>query len=175
MRVTTYQGERQLSDLARRLFEIKGSKAKELTKEAEAALLRANPHLKDLKHVPDGTVLVVPDVPGTTGSGDTADPDIGTGQLAEELRRVREAAQQAMERNIADLTQQAKTTMELQKSPELKKLGERDRTIPEQLTKVGAEAKRGLEEAKALAAAHGHTFVQLDKDLKDFLKQFGLD
>lgn len=175
MRVTIYQGERQLSDLARRLFEIKGAKAKELTKEAEAALLRANPHLKDLKHVPEGTVLVVPDVPGVSPSREAAGLDIGTGQLADELRRVREAAQKAMESGIADLAQQGKTSLELQKSPELKKLGERDRTIPEQLTKIGVEAKRGLEEAKALAAVQEQTFIQLDKDLKEFLKQLGMD
>ena len=175
MRVTTYQGERQLSDLARRLFEIKGSKAKELTKEAEAALLRANPFLKDLKHVPEGTLLVVPDVPGMSRSEEAPGLDLGIAQVAGELRRVREAAQQAMEGGMADLMQQAKTTLDLQKSPELKKLVERDRTIPEQLTKIGAEAKRELEELKTLSASQTKSLAQLDKDLNEFLKQVGTD
>jgi|SRR6476661_672195 hypothetical protein len=172
MRVTIYKGERQLSDLARRLFDLKGSKAKELTKKTETAILLANPHLRDLNHVPEGTLIIVPDVPGANRSDEASGLDFGAGQLGEELRRVHGAAQQAMKAGIADLTEEAKTSLELQKSPELKRLAEKDRTIPEQLAKVGAEAKKGLEEAKALTTMREQAFTQMGKDLDEFLKQF---
>ena len=77
-----------------------------------------------------------------------------------------------MKAGIADLTEEAKTSLELQKSPELKRLAEKDRTIPEQLAKVGAEAKKGLEEAKALTTVREQAFTQMGKDLDEFLKQF---
>jgi hypothetical protein len=175
MRVTIYKGERQLSDLARRLFDLRGSKAKELTKKTETAILLANPHLRDLKHVPEGTLIIVPDVPGANRSDEASGLDFGAGQLGEELRRVQGAAQKAMEAGIADLTEQAKTSLELQKSPDLKRLGEKDRTISEQLAKIAAEAKRELEETKTLAATQAKTLAQLDKDLNEFLKQIGTD
>lgn len=174
MRVTIYKGERQLSDLARRLFDLKGSKAKELTKKTETAILLANPHLRDLNHVPEGTLIIVPDVPGANRSDEASGLDFGAGKLVEELRRVRGAAQKAMEAGIADLTQQAKTSLDLQKSPELKRLGEKDRTISEQLAKIVAEAKRGLEETNALATVREQAFTQMDKDLDEFLKQFAV-
>jgi hypothetical protein len=174
MRVTIYKGEQQLSDLARRLFDLKGSKAKELTKKTETAILLANPHLRDLNHVPEGTLIMVPDVPGANRSDEESGLDFNAGQLVEELRRVRGAAQKAMEAGIADLMEQAKTSLELQKSPELKRLGEKDRTIQEQLKKIGPEAKSRMEEAEALTTVREQAFTQMDKDLNEFLKQFAV-
>lgn len=64
MKIASYTGEKNLGDVARHLFGLPTKAgAKQLSK-AEAALLSANPHLHDLKHVKDGTPILVPAVRG---------------------------------------------------------------------------------------------------------------
>jgi hypothetical protein len=52
--------ERTLSTLVRNLFVIEGLDAADKTRRAEAALLRANPHLADRENFAAGTVVAVP-------------------------------------------------------------------------------------------------------------------
>ncbi len=49
MRFTTFKAEQNLAELVQRLFQTKGVDAATLPKEAEAAHLRANPQLRNLK------------------------------------------------------------------------------------------------------------------------------
>src|SRR6266536_905615 len=61
MKFARYQGEKKVSEISNRLMmpEAKGMKGRK--KEFEAALLKANPHLLDLKKLAVGSVIVVPD------------------------------------------------------------------------------------------------------------------
>ncbi len=61
MNFAVFNREKDLSTLADRLFVIEGGPAE--TAKAVAALLKANPHLSDLKKVPHGTLIVVPNSP----------------------------------------------------------------------------------------------------------------
>lgn len=60
MPVATYRGEKSLAELADKLF-LRLSEPER--KQAEAALLKANPRLKDIEKLADGAVLFVPESP----------------------------------------------------------------------------------------------------------------
>jgi len=52
MKFAVSKGEKELSELTARIFDIKGRGAAETAKKAEAALLKANPHIADLTKIP---------------------------------------------------------------------------------------------------------------------------
>src|SRR3970040_799626 len=61
MSFVVFKGERKLAELVLRAYgELKASDRKR----AEAALVRANPHLAKLKDVAPGSLIVLPLVPG---------------------------------------------------------------------------------------------------------------
>jgi phage tail protein X len=61
MSFVVFKGERKLADLVTRGYgELKAADRRR----AEAAILRANPHLADLKNVAPGTLVTLPRVPG---------------------------------------------------------------------------------------------------------------
>ena len=62
MKFAVSKGETELSELTARIFDIKGRGAAEAAKKAEAALLKANPHIADLTKIPEGTLIVIPDL-----------------------------------------------------------------------------------------------------------------
>ena len=62
MKFAVSKGEKELSELTARIFDIKGRGAAEAAKKAEAALLKANPHIADLTKIPEGTLIVIPDL-----------------------------------------------------------------------------------------------------------------
>src|SRR5215213_1996584 len=64
MRIHSTRGETNLTDLARLLFKLPGPREAALTREAVAALRRANPHLRPDAAIPEGTPVLVPDVEG---------------------------------------------------------------------------------------------------------------
>jgi hypothetical protein len=61
MRVAMFKGEKTASDLASRLFRIRGRGSQTAMKRATEALLKANPRLEDPGKVPVGTLIVIPD------------------------------------------------------------------------------------------------------------------
>jgi len=60
MPIATFRGEKTVGEIADKLYLRLTPKQRET---AEAAILKANPQLSDLRAVPKGTVLRVPDIP----------------------------------------------------------------------------------------------------------------
>jgi len=60
MLIATFQGERTLSEIADKLFKRLTPRQRE---KIEAAILRANPQLRDLQQMEKGAILRVPDLP----------------------------------------------------------------------------------------------------------------
>jgi len=63
MRIVQYQGEARVADIVGRVF---GTMSPAERKRAEATLLSMNPHLSDLRALPRGAVILVPEIPGFT-------------------------------------------------------------------------------------------------------------
>lgn len=60
MPIATFRGERTVADIADKLFVRLTPRQRET---AEAALLKANPQLRDIRNMREGTILRVPDLP----------------------------------------------------------------------------------------------------------------
>src|SRR5215831_7628562 len=61
MRFAIFKGERNVTDLASRLFRVQSRGAQAAIKQAADALLQANPQLKDLNKVLVGSLIAIPD------------------------------------------------------------------------------------------------------------------
>lgn len=172
MRFATLQGEQNLADVVGRLFQIKGRRAKTLAKEAEVALLRANPHLHDLKKVPEGTLIIVPEVAGLKLAEEIRPVEAAAGEMVQEVSRELGTIRAALEAAATRHTAEANNTLQLLKSRELRALARRVPAVQERLPKITTEANARLEEAKALKIFQEQTLAQLDKDLKDLVQLF---
>lgn len=165
MRFVTFKGERNLSELARRVFDIKGPKAAEHTKEAAAALLRTNPHLRELKEVPEGTPIIVPNVPGVPPA--ETQPAVAAEILAH-LRETLKGAQAALEQSLSREAEEAQMVGKLIQGRELKKLIKEAPELTDRLPQIARAAEARLREVGALKQSLKHGLAQLQKDLDEF-------
>lgn len=167
MKIVTSQGETTLSELVDRLFAPKGPKAAELTRQAESALLRANPHLRGQKKLPAGTLVVVPDVPGLAPGATT--PTLALEQdVLSQLRQTLTGARAALERSFASETLAVETTSALVKSREMKVLVKPLPDLQDRLAQVTIAAKAAQKSIAARKAAGDQDLAQLEKDLGQF-------
>ena len=81
MNMLVFHGERSVSDISKRVFSRLTPRQKE---KVEAALIEANPHLKNLGQVPEGAVLHVPELPELSHKR-KPDPDRPDAQINSEL------------------------------------------------------------------------------------------
>jgi hypothetical protein len=160
MKFAVSKGETEISELAGRIFEIKGRGAAATSKQVEAALLKANPHLGDLTKIKPGTLIVIPEAaenpplrgPQTTGTG--ADT-IGQLKFAlEDLTGAIERAAKSDEDSLAGQT-------EALKDRELRDFAAQSPEAKEQLGKLSEALKNRSKEIKANAAAHKDGLKQL--------------
>jgi hypothetical protein len=88
--------ERSLSTLAKRLFVIEGPDAERKLKHAEAALLRANPHLAKAEGFASGQTVIVPGNIGLAPTDRVTQPGKSTTGLLDETGTRLEAAGAAL-------------------------------------------------------------------------------
>jgi hypothetical protein len=95
MAFVVFQGERKIADVVARAY---GDLKVADRKRAEAALVRANPHLSELANVSKGSLIVVPPVPGLspTDQTDLAAPAAeGVGAVGDSLAALQQRLRQA--------------------------------------------------------------------------------
>lgn len=172
MRLATYQGEKDLKTLVKRLFRIEGPQAKALAREAEAALLRANPQLRNLKKVPEGTMVMVPEVKGTKPTAEIQQAEGWADKLLEEVRRAVAGLGPALEESAARQEQEANQTLERLKSKEMKQLAKSSPEWQERFKKVADTAKARIKAAKTLKESQAKVLAQMEKDLEEFSRLF---
>lgn len=102
LRTITIGRHRTLSGLARAVFDLGNSPLTEA--EAEAALLRANPHLADASGFVRGDPVVVPDLPGAkvTAEADPARAGIGlaAGPIVDQFDALAAFADKAIDESV---------------------------------------------------------------------------
>jgi hypothetical protein len=163
MRVTRYQGEKNLQDLAGRLYKVGDPAAMAAV---TAQLADANPNLPLGqpgalgKAIAPGTLIVVPDVVGATLTDASQPVGDAVGQAL--LERTKQAiAQMGPEleaerrQSVADL----KTTLELIASKDFQAAAKRDKELAAALATVGENAKARLDD---LDAAGGDQQLAID-------------
>ncbi len=86
MRFATFNNDADLKTLTDRLFGLKGKGSQAATRQAAQDLLAANPELADLKNLPNGARIKVPDSAPSLLDGQEAPPPLEMN--ASELQRV---------------------------------------------------------------------------------------
>lgn len=156
MAIATYRGERSISEITDKLYSklTPAQRAK-----AEAALIRENPQLNNLRKLPEGAVLRVPDLPElsakTTRSLENPDDQIARNisqSLADFRKRLGEqaSAEQETIKQQGSLLKSAKFKKDIAAAEGLqtlaqdasKTLGERARDIGERQKKVDQAIKQ---------------------------------
>jgi phage tail protein X len=149
--------EKDLTELATRVFNIKGRNAVEMTEKAGVALLKANPHLADLSNLPAGTLIVIPDFPPLKDSrvaGNVSEIHqqlkVAINELDDVLRRSRESEEQGASLITATL-----------KNRELEDFAKRSPEFKARLKQIAEAAKDSLKEADAGSVAEKAALDQL--------------
>jgi hypothetical protein len=169
MKFTIVKDKSNLADLTRHLFEIKGPGAKAREKKIEASLLAANPHLADLKNIPPGTPIVIPEIDVEARVKDSAStaPTL-VQQIRGQLDGVRKSLEEIRAREVAELKQ----TKQILKTKDFKAAVGDTAAGKKKLAKIEGEAADRLKELDQLKKSQQTGIDQLGKDLDDFIKRF---
>lgn len=168
MQLTATRPAEALEDLATRVYDLGDKPTRAATRAAAEALVDANPFLRQMDDVPAGTVVEVPPFdkgevrPGTT----TGEEGVVVELLFD---RVRAAASLLRRQLLADLdreAQDARDTIKLARSGELKKLRAPDLSKTLSRTVKAAEA-RGAS-VDALRSRSDAVIEQIAVDLADW-------
>ncbi len=168
MRFVTAKTESTLADLTRRVFEIQGRNAGERTKQAQAALLRANPHLRDLKKVPAGTLVLLPDLPGTSPFAPQAAAPVSS-EVVAHLKQALAGAKAVLARAAASEAQDAATTLELAKSMGQMNVLKQAPGLQSRLPEIAKLTKSRATEAASLNAAQTQALIDLETELDQLI------
>lgn len=170
MRIASTEGERKLSDLAGRVFQLKGARAAERAKEAEAALLEANPHLRNLSKLPAGTLLIVPEVAGVKASGEAPAVGQAARDLTGALKASLDGVEAVLEKAAVRQTESAAGQIKILRSREVKALAETDADVRKRVEAATRAAEEERAGAKELRKVQTDALTQLREDLEAFLE-----
>jgi ubiquinone biosynthesis protein Coq4 len=159
------KGEKDVADLASRLFEMKGRGSAEAYKKAEAALIAANPHLKDLAKLPEGTLIVVPSLPGTPPSKSTQTTS-GSSQFSEQAKLMLKELSAAFARSSDSEEKAIAAAMDLLKSKEVKDFVAQLPDAQDQADKLNEALKNQQKDLKASTATQKDALAQLQNSLE---------
>lgn len=169
MKFTIVKENGTLSELTRRLFEIKGAGAKAREKEIEASLGAANPHLADWENIPAGTPIFVPAIEVEASPKESASV---APALVQQVGAQLDGLLKSLEKTQADEIAQLKQTQETLKSKDFKAAARETPALRKRLSKIDSAAAARLTELEQLRKSQQTGFRQLGKDLDDFIQRF---
>ncbi len=165
MAIATFRGERSVSEITNKLF----TKLTPLQREkAETALLKANPQLSNIRKLPKGSILRVPDLPELRAKTNRSleNPD---DQIVKHITESLDAFSKHMRQQVGSEQKSVKQQVALLKSAKFKK----DISKSEQLQALAADANKALSvRSKNIAERQkkvDETIKQAMKDLKEGL------
>lgn len=164
MKFVTIKTETNLADLTRDVFEIKGAKAANAAKNAQAALREANPHIADLKKVPSGTLVVVPDVPGIKAAPAQSLGGVSV-EMISQLKNALTAAKGVIEKSSTAQVADAEASASLARNRDLMALAKQSPDLKQRLSQIAERAKTLANEVADDKNAQMQALSQLEKDL----------
>lgn len=162
MAVTTFRGEKNLGELADKLFTRLTPRQRE---KVEDALLKANPQLDQITELRSGTLLKVPDLPELRAKAKRAG-DGPDDQLAAHLDAELAAFGKHLAQRFAAAQEAAAKTESVLNEPELKRVITKEpplRDLAKQIGTLNTERKKQLEERQQKFAA---ALKQIQGDLQ---------
>jgi hypothetical protein len=162
MAVTTFRGEKNLGELADKLFARLTPRQRE---KVEGALLKANPQLEQISSLRTGTLLKVPDLPELRAKAKRAG-DGPDDQLAAHLATELEAFDRRLTQRFAAAQEAVARTEAVLAEPELNRVIAKEpplRDLVKQIGTANGARKQGLEERQQKFAA---ALKQMQSDLQ---------
>ena len=173
MRVASYEGEKDMPELVSRLFNITGAKADLRREEAETALRDANPHIRDLRAVPEGTPIVVPEISGLRPSKESQSVATEVTALLRTVQGSVSEIGEVLDHGAREAGESINRELSLLRSKEIKDLAAKDRTLAKRVRDLTASSQEARDETKALRADQARAVSQLGTDLEEFLRLHG--
>src|SRR5215472_864327 len=155
MRSAILKGEKTISELIGRIFR-KSADTGEAEKQAADALLRANPQLANMKKVPAGTKIVVPETPLPINPAevDTPSPSAAPAPVAVHgtlvMRQHLNDLQKAIPAGAAAAVASAKATIKLTNNAKLQAAAAKDPALAERLASISQQATTKMQQAQSL-------------------------
>ncbi|MCL4798490.1 MAG: hypothetical protein KJ025_02825 [Burkholderiales bacterium] len=169
MAYVVLKGERKIGDVVARAYgDLRAADAKR----AEAALVRANPQLGNLREVRPGAVIVVPAVPGLRPAASADRADQPAAEAVAELRDALEDYRKRLGTRIGDEKAAIAALGELLKSKEVKTVVRDFPDAAAHVERVGAALKPRAAENDA-RAAFAKTLTKAKADLDALAKKLG--
>jgi hypothetical protein len=172
MSFAIFKGEKSIKDLVGRLFHLPEKGAKSATDQAAAALLKANPQLKDISKVPVGSVITIPP---TAPPLKTAE-QVPTGDSAA-LALIAQQAQQALDglgQQLAKIDSRAangaNAFLALAQSPQMKTFAEKSADLKTELPGLLESVQATVQTTKANQDAHQKVMAGLRTSLQSLVK-----
>jgi hypothetical protein len=132
-------------------------------------LLDMNPGLLDVRGLPVGTPIIVPDLPEAKPTAEAWGMEVAARQMVDDIRKTLGGVREALDVSIANEKEDAQTSFNVL-TKEFKKLIREDESLKEPSLKAASMAKDRLEKAESLEAVHTRALRQLEKDLEEFVK-----
>jgi hypothetical protein len=170
-RVTRFKGEGSVSDLVERLFKFEGDAREGRAKAAESALLEANPQLRDLKNLPAGTFILVPEVEDAEFARESK--PFAAEELTKHLGRAVKGLRIAFDAETARQADSARETLDLLKAKEVKAAAKKDPNVKKRVAEISEEAKARLKGVKETEKTRDKVFKQMNQHLEGLLKSLG--
>ena len=169
MPFAVFKGEKNINELAARLYRIQGPASSPAVDKAAAALLQANPNLKDLGSVSAGSVIVVPEASQPVNPGAMAAPaSILASSKAPPVGGRLDAARSSLAASLSDTQSRSNDTLALLQKPEIQAAANADRALAQRLQAMAQDAKAALQDIQSKQAMVQQAIDRMKQDLAKF-------
>jgi hypothetical protein len=170
MRIARTRSGEPLEELAARLYEFEGKGSAAAARSAAKTLRDANPFLRKLDDVPEGTLLIVPPVEGAAPAAATEPVEGAVGALvAGQLREAAALAVQLLGGELNDEAADAQSSLDVLRSTEARRLAKADGEARLVHDEAGAAAKARLAAAERLGSYRSEVADRVEQDLEELL------
>jgi hypothetical protein len=174
MQFAVTKGEQTLAELAERVYEFEGTPSATALREAQRALVAANPFLRKPAEVAEGTVLAVPALGRAAPSAETQPLAAVAGRAtAGALQAALAGAVESVGRVLTEGRVAVDDSLAMLRSREVKQLARDDPAATEGLRRTTEAAKSRAAELDELERYQGEAFAQLDEDMKALVEALG--
>ncbi len=171
MRIATTRAGEPLEELAARVYKFEGEASATALRSASKTLRDANPFLRKLSEVPEGTLVVVPELEHAADGRSTDVLESVAGTLV--VERLREAAAQAIELLGAELEAEvadAQASLDVLRSSETRRVTRADEDARRLRDETDEAIKERMAAAKRLGEYREQVATQVEQDLDELLE-----
>jgi hypothetical protein len=170
MSFAIYKGEKNVTELAARLFKLRGSSSQAAVKQASDALLRANPQLKDISQVPIGSVVVVPpDAPAVSPDQSPAPANIVRAFAAARAQQLLATLDSRLSDIDAQANDATNAILALAKTKEVKAAAANDPNLKANLPAIVKSSETRLKNLKGSQDSRTKAIAAVRKGLTQFM------